>query len=148
MPWEISLPSDTVAHPLVGKAGAHPGMTSYLLLSPDLNFAVIAFACGPSSDAVSLAFTTERIITPLVQQALGERTIKAYAGIYTQSCSEKCPGCGEIVVEVDYEMKITRMVDCSGMDIFSKFKLECRQEECVAKLWPTGREGEFRYDVP
>jgi len=145
MPWEISLPSDTVAHPLFGKAGAHPGMTSYLLLSPDLSFAVLAFASGPHSSANSLAFETERLITPLFQQALGERTIKAYAGIYTQSCPQRCSGCGEVVVEVDNEMKITRMVDCAGKDMFVKFEPKCQQEECMAKLWPVGREGEFRF---
>lgn len=145
MPWEISLSSDTVAHPLFCKAGAHPGMTSYLLLSPSLSFAVIAFASGPHPNANSLAFETERLITPLLQQALGERTIKAYAGIYTQQCPQRCSGCGEVVVEVDNEMKITRMVDCSGKDMFVNFEPKCTQQECMAKLWPVGREGEFRY---
>ena len=145
MPWEITLPSYTVTHPLFGKAGVHPGMTSYLLVSPELSFAVLAFACGPGSSASSLAFETVRVIAPLMQQALGERTLKDYAGIYTQHCPQRCSGCGEIVVEVDNEMKITRMVDCNGKDMFSKFDPRCQQEECMAKLWSVGREGEFRY---
>jgi len=120
-------------------------MTSYLVVSPDLSFAVIAFACGPQSNAGSLAFETVRLVTPLLQQALGERTIEAYAGIYKQDCPQKCSDCGEIVVEVDNEMKITRMVDCNGKDMFDRFEPRCSQEECMAKLWPVGREGEFRY---
>ena len=146
MPWEISLPSDLVAHPLFSKAGAHPGHTSYLLISPDLSFAVIALSCGPKSDARELAFETERVMTPLMQKTLGERTIKTYAGIYQQQCpKKKCSGCGEIVLEVDAEMKITRMVDCDGKNLFRKFDATCKDEECFAKLWPVGREGEFRY---
>jgi len=146
MPWEISLPSDLVAHPLFSKAGSHPGHTSYLLVSPDLSFAVIALSCGPKSDARDLAFETERVMTPLMQKTQGERTIQMYAGIYQQPCHEKkCPGCGEIVVEVDAEMKITRMVDCDGKDLFRKLDAACKDEECFAKLWPVGREGEFRY---
>ena len=42
-------------------------------------------------------------------------------------------------------MKITRMVDCSGKDMFVNFEPKCIQQECMAKLWPVGREGEFRY---
>src|SRR5271169_306115 len=106
MPWEISLPPDTVAHPLFGKAGGHPGHTSYLLVSPDLSFAVIALACGPRSNAGELAYETERVITPLMQKVLGERALKKYAGIYLVKCPNKCRGCGEIVVEVGSEMKI------------------------------------------
>jgi hypothetical protein len=145
MPWEISLPADTIAHPLFGKAGEHPGHTSYLLVSPDLSFAVIALACGPHSNAGELAYETERVITPLMQRVLGERTIKKYAGIYLMQCQKKCRGCGEIVVEVDFEMKITRIRDCDGNDGFRRFDQKCKNEECIAKLWPVGREGEFRY---
>jgi hypothetical protein len=146
MPWEISLPSDIIAHPLFSKAGSHPGHTSHLLISPDLSFAVIAFACGPGTNAGSLAFETERVITPLLQQVVGERAMKAYMGIYEQKCPTKCHGCGEIIVEVDAEMKITSAIDCDGKDLFQKFNVKCEKEECFAKLWPTGREGEFRYD--
>ena len=146
MPWEISLPSDLVAHPLFSKAGSHPGHTSYLLVSPELSFAVIAFSCGLNSDARELAFEAERVMTPLMQKTLGERVIQMYAGIYQQQCpKKKCSGCGEIVVEVDSEMKITRMVDCDGKDLFRKFDTTCMSKECFAKLWPVGREGEFRY---
>ena len=145
MPWEISLPSDIVSHPLFAKAGSHPGHTSHLVISPDLSFAVIAFACGPRSNAGVLASETERVITPLMQQTLGERAIYAYAGIYQLLCPEKCLGCGEIVVEVDSEMQITRAVDCDGKDLFVKFDAACEREECFGKLWPTGREGEFRF---
>ena len=49
------------------------------------------------------------------------------------------------MVEVDAEMKITRMVDCDGKDLFRKLDAACKDEECFAKLWPVGREGEFRY---
>jgi len=145
MPWEISLPSDIVAHPLFGKAGAHPGHTSYLLVSPHLSFAVIAFACGPQSNAGDLAYTTERVITHLMQQVLGERTMHKYGGIYLLKCPKKCRECGEIVVEVDSEIKITRMRDCDGKDLFERFDVKCKKEECFAKLWPVGREGEFRF---
>jgi hypothetical protein len=145
MPWEISLPSDIVAHPLFGKAGSHPGHTSYLLVSPHLSFAVIALACGPQSNAGNLAYTTERVMTHLMQQVLGERTIHKYAGIYLLKCAKKCRECGEIVVEVDSEMKITRMRDCDGNDLFERFDVKCKKEECFAKLWPVGREGEFRF---
>jgi hypothetical protein len=146
MPWEISLPSDLVAHPLYSKAGMHPGHTSYILISPHLSFAVIALACGPNSDAGSLAIETERLLTPLFQKRLGEATIRDYAGIYQQNCTKPCPGCGEMVIEVDAEMKITRLCDCEGEDVFSRFDKKCEKEECFAKLWSTGREGEFRYD--
>jgi hypothetical protein len=149
MPWEISLPSDLVVHPLYSKAGMHPGHTSHILISPDLSFAVIAFACGPNSDAGSLAFATERVLTPLFQKRLGEANIKDCAGIYKQkNCSRKCDdndGCGEIVIEVDAEMKITRFCDCEGNDLFPKFEKNCEKQECFAKLWTTGRGGEFRY---
>jgi hypothetical protein len=145
MPWEISLPSDLIAHPLYAKAGAHPGHTSHLLISPDLNFAVIAFACGPSPNAHSLAHETERFVTPLLQKALGERTMEKYAGVYLQECgANRCRGCGEIVLEVDSEMKITGMRDCNGGDMFETFDMRCKKEECFAKLWPVGRAGEFR----
>jgi hypothetical protein len=144
MPWEISLPSDTVAHPLFGKAGSHPGHKSQLLISPGLSFAVIAFACGPQTNAGELASETERILTPLLQKAVGEATLMVYAGIYKQECNKKCNGCGEVIIEVDAEMKITRLTDCDGDDLFGKFDVSCQKEECFAKLWPTGREGEFR----
>lgn len=149
MPWEISLPSDTVAHPLFGKGGSHPGHTSYILISPDLSFAVIALSCGRHSNAGQLASEAERVITPLMQKALGERTIQKYAGIYQIKCptkkKKKCRDCGEIVLEVDAEMKITRIRDCDDNDGFEKFDEKCKTEECFAKLWPVGREGEFRY---
>jgi len=144
MPWEISLPSDTVAHPLYGKAGLHPGHTSHLSISPGLAFAVIAFACGPNTNAGELASETERVLTPLFQKVVGEAALKAYAGIYKQKCKEKCDGCGEVVIEVDAEIKITKLTDCEGDDLFRKFDVRCRREECFAKLWSTGREGEFR----
>jgi hypothetical protein len=145
MPWEITLPSDIIAHPLFSKAGSHPGHTSHLLISPDLSFAVIAFACGPRTNAGTLAFEAERVVTPLMQQVVGERAIMAYAGIYQQDCPKKCSECGEIVVEVDAELRITRAMDCDGKDIFSKFDVKCETQECFAKLWTTGRQGEFRY---
>jgi hypothetical protein len=145
MPWEISLPSDTIPHPIFAKAGSHPGHTSHLLISPDLSFAVIAFACGRNTNAGALASETERVLTPLMQKAVGEATLKTYAGIYKQKCDKKCDECGEVVIEVDAEMKITRMTDCERNDLFQKFDLNCRHEECFAKLWPTGRAGEFRY---
>ena len=47
-------------------------------------------------------------------------------------------------MEVDAEMKITRMRDCEGEDIFSKFDAKCEKGGCSAKLWPVGRQGEFR----
>ena len=144
MPWEISLPSDTIAHPLFAKAGSHPGHTSHFLISPALSFGVIAFACGPHTNAGELASEAERVITPLMQQVLGERTFETYAGIYNQKCPKKCNGCGELVVEVDDQIQITRAVDCDGKDIFRQFNVKCEKEECFAKLWPTGREGEFR----
>ena len=148
MPWEISLPSDKVAHPLFSKGGSHPGHTSHLLVSPDLSFAVIALACGPRSNAPELAFETERILNPLMQKALGKRTMQKYAGIYQQQCpKKKCSGCGEVVVEVDSEMTITWIRDCDGNDVFRKFHPKCKDEECFAKLWPAGREGEFRFNV-
>jgi len=148
MPWEISLPSDIIAHPLFSKAGAHPGHTSYLLISPDLQFAMIALACGPRPNAHALALETERLVMPLMQQILGERTLEKYGGVYLQECpGKRCRGCGEIVLEVDSEMKITRARDCDGSDVFELFDLQCRKEECFAKLWPVGREGEFRYSV-
>lgn len=148
MPWEISLPSDTVAHPLFAKAGGHPGHTSHLLISPDLSFAVIAFACGPNSNARALASETERILTPLMQKAVGEKALKTYAGIYKQKCEKKCDGCGEVIIEVDAEMKITSMTDCDRKNLFRKFDVRCEKEECFARLWPTGREGEFRLLLP
>jgi len=148
MPWEISLPSDIVAHPLFSKAGSHPGHTSYLLISPDLQFAVIALACGPRPNAHALALETERLVTPLMQKVLGERTLEKYGGVYLQDCpGKRCRGCGEVVLEVDSEMKITRVRDCDGSDVFELFDLRCRNEECFAKLWPVGREGEFRYSL-
>jgi hypothetical protein len=146
MPWEISLPSDLIAHPLYAKAGRHPGHTSHLLISPDLNLAVIALACGPLPDAHSLAIETERLVTPLLQKTLGERTMEKYAGVYLQECGNKrCRGCGEIVLEVDSEMKITQVKDCHSGDMFETFDERCKKEECFAKLWPVGRTGEFRY---
>jgi hypothetical protein len=145
MPWEISLPSDLVAHPLYSKAGMHPGHTSHILISPDLSFAVIALACGPNSDAGSLASETERLLTLLFQKQLGEASIKDYAGIYKQKCSKRCDGCGEIVIEVDAEIKVTRLCDCDGNDLFARFDRDCEKEECFAKLWTTGRDNEFRY---
>ena len=144
MPWEISLPSDLVPHPLFSKGGSHIGHTSHLLISPDLSFAVMALACGKQTNAGTLATETERVLTPLFQKSLGERTIKEYAGIYQLNCSKRCHDCGEIVVEVDAEIKITRMVDCEGIDLFKSFDVRCGREECFAKLWPTGRRGEFR----
>src|SRR5579859_4616110 len=137
MPWEISFPSDLVVHPLYAKAGMHPGHTSHILISPDLSFAVIALACGPNSDAGSLASETERVLTPLFQKRLGEASIQDYAGIYTQNCSsEKCKdNCGEVVVEVDAEIKITKFCDCQGQDLFKKFDKKCEKQECFAKLW-------------
>jgi len=147
MPWEISLPSDTVAHPLYTKSGGLPGHTSLLLISPHLSYAVIAFACGPATNAPSLAFETERVITPLMQQVVGERVLEEYGGIYKSNCSRtECDkGCGEIIIEVSSEMKITQFTDCDGNDIFGLFKPECIKKECFAKLWPAGREGEFRF---
>jgi hypothetical protein len=144
MPWEIMLASDTITHTLYTKSGDLPGHSSNLLVSPDLSFAVIAFSCGKESKAGDLALETERVISPFMQQALGKKTIEAYAGIYQLNCSKKCNGCGEIVIEIDMEMKITRMVDCDGTDIFTKFDAKCKKQECFAKLWPTGRAGEFR----
>src|SRR5271156_2853493 len=114
MPWEITLPSDEIAQPLFAKAGSHPGHTSELIVSPHLAFAVIAFACGPRSNARQLAFEAERVITPVLQQALGERGMEEYVGIYRLNCSseKRCNDCGEISVEVDSEIKITRFIDC------------------------------------
>lgn len=82
-----------------------------------------------------------------MQKVLGERTIAKYGGVYLMECGGKkrCRGCGEIVLEVDSEMKITQMKDCDGNDVFKLFDLRCWKEECFAKLWPVGREGEFRY---
>jgi hypothetical protein len=144
MPWEISLSSDKVAHTLYTKSGGLPGHTSQLVVSPDLSFAIVAFACGAHPDARALASETESVITPLIQKALREKTREEYAGVYKQNCTKKCSGCGEIVVEVDSEMKITRMRDCEGEDILSRFGASCKKEECLVKLWPAGREGEFR----
>ena len=144
MPWEIYLASDVVPHTLYTKSGGLPGHTSQLLISPDLSFAIIAFACGLLPNAGLLASETERIITPVMQRALGKRVIDAYAGIYKQNCQKRCHGCGEIVVEVDSEVKLTRMVDCDGHDIFGKFDERCKRQGCFAKLWPAGPEGEFR----
>jgi len=148
MPWEITLPTDEIAQPLYAKAGSHPGHTSELIVSPHLAFAVIAFACGPHPNARSLAFEAERVITPVLQQALGERGMEEYVGIYRLNCSDKrCNGCGEISVEVDSEIKITRFIDCEGNDGFKKFDAKCDTEECIAKLWPVGRHGEFRAKI-
>ena len=147
MPWEISLPSDLVPHPLFAKAGSHPAHTSHLLISPYLSFAVIALACGSKTNAGLLASETERILTPLMQKAVGEAALKTYGGIYKQKCDKKCDECGEVVIEVDAQMKITRITDCEGNDLFQKFDRRCEKEECHAKLWPTGREGVFRWDL-
>jgi len=145
MPWEISLPSDTVTHPLYSKAGMHPGHTSHLLLSPELSFGVIALACGPATNAGALAFATERILTPLFLQTLGEANMRMYAGIYRMDCPHNESGKGEVIIEVDSQIKITRLRDCDGQPIFSKIDTRCEDGECFAKLWTTGREGEFRF---
>jgi hypothetical protein len=142
MPWEISLPSESVAHQLYSKAGAHRGHTSHLLLSPELSFAVIAFACGPSSNADALSLETERIVRPLLLQTLGEANMRSYAGIYRLPCEEQDNG--EVIVEVDSQITITSLRDCAGKDIFQKIDSRCTNHACYAKLWPVGREGEFR----
>ena len=144
MPWEILLASDTVPHSLYTKGGYLPGHASELLISPNLLFGVVAFTCGAPITAPFLAMEAEKVITPLIQQTLGERTIEAYAGIYQQKCFKRRPGNGEIVVEVDADITITRMVDCDGNDMFKLFNVRCWNEECFARLWPVGRPGEFR----
>jgi len=147
MPWEIFLASDTIAHTLYSKAGNLPGHSSQLIVSPNLSFGVIAFTCGAASTAMSLAMEAEKVITPLMQQVLGDRVLEAYAGIYQQKCFKRRPGNGEIVIEVDIDVMITRMVDCDGNDLFKMFDGRCWNEECFAKLWPVGRAGEFRFSL-
>ena len=86
MPWEIYLPSNKVAHPLYTKSGGLPGHTSQLVVSPDLSFAIIAFACGARPDARALASETERVITPLMQEVLQEKHDQKNM----QGCINKC----------------------------------------------------------
>lgn len=146
MPWEISLPSDTIPHPLYSKAGSHPGHTSELVLSPDLSFGIVALACGADTNAGLLAFETERIVTPLLQYVVGEASLRMYAGIYRMQCPHDEPDKGEVVIEAASQIKITRLRDCDGRDGFARIDHRCESTECFAKLWDTGREGEFRFE--